>query len=72
MLLLQMQKNRKFKNVENFSKTPISLILNALEMFIYEDTNDFNNIKKILDKYKLISVGEKSILKKKLMLLKIF
>ena len=61
MLLLQIQINLEFNKVEKFSKTQISLIINALEMLICENANASNTIKKINDKYKLTSFGTKYI-----------
>ena len=46
---------------EKFSKSPIYLIINALELFISEIKNATNTIKKINDKYKLSTFGRKSI-----------
>ena len=46
---------------EKFTKTPISLIIATLEMFICEDTKAAKTIKNINEKFKLSAFGAKSI-----------
>ena len=60
-------KCRKIYNLRNntifsyFSKTPMSILITALDLFICEDFNATKSIKYIQEKYNLNSLGQKNI-----------
>lgn len=60
-------KCRKIYNLRNdtifsyFSKTPISILITAIELFICEEFNATKSIKYLQEKYNLNSLGQKNI-----------